>query len=464
MTTPVEGAEETLYALLGVDEDADTDTIRKASRKLLQKHHPDRGGDPDLAARINAAANTLLDPERREAYDTSLHAPEEATPTVDPDDFEDDWGEEGTWADDADSLAPEDAWADEEIDDEYVDETPAPTSTEAPTPAAEAPPAPRPEKMPVVTPLGVGAKWGLGVGAVASALVTAATLLWPPAAARYPLIYLAVGALLGILVAVAFGARKASSYPGRRWSPILAVGAAVVALTVGTWAAHRYGDFGIAGQLALPAFAGTFITWSALARQRTYRHLTKPSQLRAPGMTFGSGSGTAASDLVSTLSWSILGANGMAGARSFRSHQPRSAYQQAISNGQKIALIHGIVLPYLPEGYRVYWSAPGVFRVGGDGIPASLATLPQQGPFRRAAQKAGTRTAAIQEFVVIWSPKGDHELTVVPSNEGPALLAAEDAQEVILEFLRSPDGQDEAVVDYEVAMTAGVAAWDPPRV
>ncbi|MBB3168659.1 molecular chaperone DnaJ [Simiduia aestuariiviva] len=48
-------------ALLGVAEHADKQTIIQAHRKLIQKFHPDRGGNDYLAARINQAKALLLD-------------------------------------------------------------------------------------------------------------------------------------------------------------------------------------------------------------------------------------------------------------------------------------------------------------------------------------------------------------------------------------------------------------------
>ncbi|AFU97980.1 aconitate hydratase 2 [Simiduia agarivorans] len=47
--------------LLGVDETADKKTIVYAHRKMMQKFHPDRGGSHELAARINAAKDKLLE-------------------------------------------------------------------------------------------------------------------------------------------------------------------------------------------------------------------------------------------------------------------------------------------------------------------------------------------------------------------------------------------------------------------
>src|SRR3546814_18841265 len=47
-------------AVLGVDADADAETIRAAHRRLMVALHPDRGGSTELARRINVARDTLL--------------------------------------------------------------------------------------------------------------------------------------------------------------------------------------------------------------------------------------------------------------------------------------------------------------------------------------------------------------------------------------------------------------------
>ncbi|MBO1073143.1 J domain-containing protein [Roseomonas marmotae] len=47
-------------ALLGLSEGASPQEIRAAHRRLMRQAHPDRGGDPVLAARLNRARDLLL--------------------------------------------------------------------------------------------------------------------------------------------------------------------------------------------------------------------------------------------------------------------------------------------------------------------------------------------------------------------------------------------------------------------
>lgn len=59
-------------ALLGLNEQAGKVEINEAHRRLIAKVHPDRGGSPELARRVNAARDILLRevctrvPERRD--------------------------------------------------------------------------------------------------------------------------------------------------------------------------------------------------------------------------------------------------------------------------------------------------------------------------------------------------------------------------------------------------------------
>ncbi|MCZ2291273.1 MAG: DnaJ domain-containing protein [Burkholderiales bacterium] len=65
-----------LYRILHVQPEAPLEVIRASYRTLMStlRSHPDLGGDPEAAARINAAYAVLADPERRRAYDRALEA------------------------------------------------------------------------------------------------------------------------------------------------------------------------------------------------------------------------------------------------------------------------------------------------------------------------------------------------------------------------------------------------------
>ena len=57
------------YETLGVDKKSSQDEIKKAFRKLAQKHHPDKGGDEATFKEITEAYATLGDEKKRREYD-----------------------------------------------------------------------------------------------------------------------------------------------------------------------------------------------------------------------------------------------------------------------------------------------------------------------------------------------------------------------------------------------------------
>ena len=71
-------AKRNYYEILGVDKNADLDTIKKAYRKLVRKYHPDVSKEPDAVqktAEVNEAYETLKDTQKRTEYDEMLANP-----------------------------------------------------------------------------------------------------------------------------------------------------------------------------------------------------------------------------------------------------------------------------------------------------------------------------------------------------------------------------------------------------
>jgi curved DNA-binding protein CbpA len=58
-----------LYDELGVDRDADEQTIRRAFRRRAKETHPDAGGSAEAFAATSTALAVLTDPKRRKQYD-----------------------------------------------------------------------------------------------------------------------------------------------------------------------------------------------------------------------------------------------------------------------------------------------------------------------------------------------------------------------------------------------------------
>lgn len=57
------------YSILGISPFSDTDTIKKAYKKLALECHPDRGGVHDTFTKIQEAYSVLGDPIKRSEYD-----------------------------------------------------------------------------------------------------------------------------------------------------------------------------------------------------------------------------------------------------------------------------------------------------------------------------------------------------------------------------------------------------------
>jgi curved DNA-binding protein CbpA len=63
----------THYDTLGIEQNADEETIKKVYRRLAKKYHSDKNDcDDEVMKNVNVAYEILSDPEKRAAYDKSL--------------------------------------------------------------------------------------------------------------------------------------------------------------------------------------------------------------------------------------------------------------------------------------------------------------------------------------------------------------------------------------------------------
>jgi len=71
MSAPLAGKFQDHYAILGVEPKSDSETIQRAYAKLAQKYHPNNAstGSAEMFQAVNAAYETLSDPELRGIFD-----------------------------------------------------------------------------------------------------------------------------------------------------------------------------------------------------------------------------------------------------------------------------------------------------------------------------------------------------------------------------------------------------------
>jgi molecular chaperone DnaJ len=66
---------ENYYGVLGVDENATQEDIKKAYRNLAKENHPDKGGDEEKFKKITEAYDTIGDVNKRNQYDNQKSNP-----------------------------------------------------------------------------------------------------------------------------------------------------------------------------------------------------------------------------------------------------------------------------------------------------------------------------------------------------------------------------------------------------
>lgn len=63
---------DTAYGVLELSQDCSDGEIKKAYRKLVVRHHPDKGGENEYFLRIQNAYEILSDAKRRKRYDAAM--------------------------------------------------------------------------------------------------------------------------------------------------------------------------------------------------------------------------------------------------------------------------------------------------------------------------------------------------------------------------------------------------------
>ena len=68
-------SQEDYYKVLGVQENSDQETIKKAYRSLAKTHHPDKGGNDEIFKKVSEAYDVLGDENKRAQYDNQRRNP-----------------------------------------------------------------------------------------------------------------------------------------------------------------------------------------------------------------------------------------------------------------------------------------------------------------------------------------------------------------------------------------------------
>lgn len=421
------GDEKTHYERLGVASDASPEEIKRAARRLMQKHHPDRGGDETVAAAINTAFSVLSSPTKREQYDEFLRSGgEEAEPEAsDPDSYEDEWGTADEWRDIAD---------DEEVDVEVEeDATGPPQPQEGPDgdPSSQEASS-RPTR--VRTALHRALLLGLLPAALLNLAVFAESYLinaddsWT--------LFPAIGTAVGLLVPLVLRSRLPQT-PSAQTSFATLI-ASVFFVVAMVFIAPKNPLVVPALQTLIATSLGMWVFVANAAHHRLAERVISSKGLQEDGTLFGPSTGDTAGELLTSTLWDCLARPEMHAARAFQTADPENPFTKAVLLGNRVALIRPVFIPdnlIPPSSPAFYWSPPSLFlRSPSSGVPTPILRMDLSDYRASFKRVAGQLTVA--EFLVVYTAPSAPSISLPPENPlMPTITTGGDGADAICEFL-----------------------------
>lgn len=422
------GDEETHYALLGIASDASPDEIKRVGRRLMQKHHPDRGGSEAAAAAINTAVAVLSNPAKREEYDEFLRTGgESAEPeTPDPDTYEDAWGETDEWGN-----VEENEDLDIEVEDDFPEQPPAPgpdATSPQDTSVTDKPTKVRTALWRALV-LGLLPTLVLTLAVfVESYLITAPGESW--------LLFPTIGAAVGLLIPLVL--RQRLPQTPRPQISLAAMTTSIVLVIGMTFIAPENPLVVPALQALLATTLGLWVFVANATHHRLAERIISSKGLREDGTLFGPSSGDTSGELLTTTLWNCMSQPGMHAARSFQTADTENPFTKAVLLGSRLALIRPVFIPdnLIPASSPAfYWSPPSLFlRSSGSGVPTPILRLDLAS--YRASFKRLAGELKISEFIIVYTTPGVPEIDHGAENPlMPTLVMGPDASTAICKFL-----------------------------
>lgn len=451
------GDEKTHYEVLGVASDASPEEIKKAARRLMQTHHPDRGGDEAVAASINTAFGVLSSSAKREEYDEFLRSGgESAEPEApDPDSYEDEWGAADEWTD----IDEE-----EELDVEVEEDSPGPHSQPPSDPpehreARGAPdntsPAPEGDGS-KPTKVRTALQRALFLGLLPAVLLNLAvfTESYIITSAESWTLFPAIGAAVGLLVPLVLRARLPQA-PSTQ--------ASIATLTANVFLVVALAFIAPENPLVIPALQtliatslGIWVLVANAAHHRLAERVISSQGLREDGTLFGPSTGDTSGELLTSTLWNCLARPEMHAARAFQTADTENHFTKAILLGDRVALLRPVFIPdslIPPHSPAFYWSPPSLFlQSPTSGVPTPILRMDLTD--YRASFKRVARQLTVAEFFVIYTTPASPTISMPPQNPlMPTITTGPESADAICEFLTGTKKPTHHVDHISAAMT-----------